>query len=154
MTHDEAAALQNDYGLKFPAAYLRAITDSYPFTEPKEELWDEPHLLRESNDYFRKEKPWGFAWEPHFWKIGGDGGGGFYFINSRETANDVYYVDHEAPARNIEDSENLSVTSFQEFIGEVFELEKEMQKFESEMTQSAANRKWWQFWIPRQWPPA
>ncbi len=54
---------------------------------------------------------------------------------------------------SIEDIEHISVASFQEFINDIKQLEQDMTKWDEEVRERVTNRKWWQFWIPRQWPP-
>ena len=153
MTRDEASKLEQDFGVTFPAVYRDAITDAYPFSDATEELDIDAESLRQSNEGCRKEDPWGFPWRPHYWCIGGDGAGGFYFINTQQNDAAVYYCDHEDPPKSIDDRDRISVTSFDEFIDDLRRQEKDMEGWEEEMKERVANRKWWQFWIPRQWPP-
>jgi hypothetical protein len=153
MTRDEASQLEAEFGIVFPQVYREAITDSYPFSEATEELDTDAGSLRQSNQECRRENPWGFPWRTTYWCIGGDGAGGFYFIDTKQDDSTVYYCDHEDMPSSIEDVDHISITPFSEFIEEVKQLEKDMVKWEEEMKTKVANRKWWQFWIPRQWPP-
>lgn len=152
MTRDEAARLELDFNIRFPAVYRNAITDACPFSRHTEELDTEFKSLQQTNQEFRQEDPWGFPWQPHYWCIGGDGSGGFYFIDTQQDDATVYYCDHEAMPESIDDVDSISVKSFEEFIDDVLQLELDFQQWNAEMKQRVANRKWWQFWIPRQWP--
>lgn len=153
MTRDEASQLEAEFEVTFPVAYRDAVTDAYPFGAATEELDTDPESLRTSNQGCRKEDPWGFPWKQNYWCIGGDRAGGFYFIDTRQSDSTVYYCDHEDMPASIEDLDHISVTSFQEFIDDVNQLEKDMAKWDEEMKERVAHRKWWQFWIPKQWPP-
>ena len=153
MTQDEASQLEAEFEITFPAAYRGAVTNGYPFCAATEELDTDAESLRLSNQGCRESDPWGFPWRKNYWCIGGDGAGGFYFIDTQQGDSTVYYCDHEDMPTAIDDIDRISVISFQEFIGEVRQLEKDMAKWDEEMKERVANRKWWQVWIPRQWPP-
>ena len=133
--------------------YRGAVTDAYPFSGATEELDTSAASLRKSNEGCREEDPWEFPWKPNYWCIGGDGAGGFYFIDTDQDDSTVYFCDHEDMPTSIEDLDRISVTTFQEFVDDVQRLEEDLEKWDEEMKESVANRKWWQFWIPRQWPP-
>ncbi|MGI9242270.1 MAG: hypothetical protein ACR2RV_15840 [Verrucomicrobiales bacterium] len=153
MTRGEAAALEAEFGVAFPPAYLDAITVGYPLSVPTEGLDTDAVRLSRANQECRDEDPWGFPWEANYWRVGGDGAGGFYFIDTQEDRATVYFCDHEDIPSSIGDLQRISVTPFDEFIGDLEQLEKDMEKWDEEMREAVANRKWWQFWIPRQWPP-
>ncbi len=153
MTNDEASMLEREFGVVFPDAYRRAIIDSYPFNDATEELDTDAGSLRALNVGYRRENPWGFPWQAQFWSIGGDGAGGFYFIDTRQRDSTIYYCDHEDMPESFDDHDRLYVRSFPEFIDDIQQLEKKMEKWESERKEQIANRKWWQFWISRQCPP-
>ena len=153
MTRDEASQLEAEFGIAFPRLYRDAITDTYPFSESTEELDTDAGSLRRSNQGCRKENPWGFPWRTNYWCIGGDGAGGFYFIDTHQDDSTVYYCDHEDMPSSIEDVDHISITPFPEFVDDVQQLERDMEKWEEDMKVRVANRKWWQIWIPRQWPP-
>jgi hypothetical protein len=153
VTNEAASALEKDFALTFPAAYRNAVTDAYPFSRPTEELDTEATALRTSNRECRQTAPWGFLWKPHYWRIGGDGAGGFYFIDSQNDDSTVYFCDHEDMPASIEDLEHIDVTPFPEFIENVRQLEKDVEKREQDLKERVANRKWWELWVPRQWPP-
>jgi len=53
----------------------------------------------------------------------------------------------------MEDVDHISIAPFSEFVEDVKQIEKDMEKWEEEMKESVANRRWWHVWIPRQWPP-
>jgi len=145
--------LEAEFKVIFPVAYRSAVTDAYPFAAATEELDTDAASLRRSNQGCRTEDPWGFPWKQNYWCIGGDGAGGFYFIDTQQSDSTVYYCDHEDMPTSIEDIEHISVTSFQEFIDDIKQLEQDMARWDEEMRERVANRKWWQFWIPRQCPP-
>jgi hypothetical protein len=71
------------------------VTGAYPFGDATDELDPDAERLRTTNEGFRKEDPWGFPWQPHYWCIGGDGAGEFYFIDTQKDDSTVYYGDHE-----------------------------------------------------------
>lgn len=152
MNHDDALQLEAEFEVKFPVAYRGAVTDAYPFGDVTEELDTDAESLRRSNHGCRKEDPWGFAWKKNYWCIGGDGAGGFYFIDTQQSDSTVYYCDHEGMPTSIEDVDHIIVSSFQEFIDDIKQLEQDIAKWDEEMKERVTSRKWWQFWIPRQWP--
>jgi hypothetical protein len=153
MNQDNAATLESEFGIHFPSAYRHAITYSYPFTDETEELNRDPTCLRSSNAEFRSTPPWGFPWRPEYWCIGDDGTGGFYFIDTSKDDSTVYYCDHEDMPDPIDDVEQLYATPFAEFIQKVLDSNEHMKQWEEEMKDRVARRRWWQFWIPRQWLP-
>lgn len=153
MNQTAAATLESEFGISFPTAYRQAVTDCYPFTEEAEELDLDPNRLRASNAECRTTPPWGFPWQSDYWRIGGDGAGGFYFIDTSKDDSTVYYCDHEDMPESMDDAERLHVTPFAEFIEEVREAANKLARWEEQMKIKVAKRKWWQFWIPRQWPP-
>ena len=153
MNQDDTASLESEFGIHFPSAYRHAVTDSYPFTDETEEFDTDPTSLRTSNAECRSTSPWGFPWKPEYWCIGGDGAGGFYFIDTSKDDSTVYYCDHEDMPESMDDEERLSVTPFPEFIQEVLDGKEHMKQWREEMKNRVASRRWWQFWIPRQWPP-
>lgn len=129
------------------------MTDGYPFDGLREELMNSESHLRENNTAFRNQDRWGFRWEDRFWWIGGDGAGGVYFINTEEETSDVYYCDHEDPAKDFDDGDRLFSSDIGSHLSDIVELEQEMERHDAQMKVSVANRRWWQFWIPRSWPP-
>ncbi len=153
MNRDEATKLEIDFGVTFPVAYREAITDGYPFADTVEELDADAESLRSSNKGCRNDAPWGFPWKLQYWCIGGDGAGGFYFIDTLQDDSTVYYCDHEDMPDSINDPDRISGISFQEFIENVRQLEEDFENWERQMCERVANRKWWQFWVPREWPP-
>jgi hypothetical protein len=153
MNQDEAFSLEAQFGIQFPPEYRRAVTDACPFRGPTEELDTDAESLRKTNEGFRGTEPWGFPWKLHYWCIGGDGAGGFYFIDTKEHPISVYYCDHEDMPTSIEDTDHIHVATFEEFVREVQEGEDEMEKWDAHMRERVASRRWWQFWIPKQWPP-
>jgi len=153
MHHDEATKLERDFGVTFPTEYRDAITDRYPFADETVELDDDAESLRTSNEQCRGEAPWGFPWEPHYWCIGGDGAGGFYFVNTLQDEATVYYCDHEDMPESIIDLDRIGVHSFREFVEDIKQREKDVAAWERERRERVENRRWWQFWIPRRWPP-
>ena len=153
MTHNEVILLEAEFGVHFPSSYRRALTDLHPFTSPTRELDSDPVSLKLSNTAFRKTAPYGFPWQPAYWCIGDDGAGGFYFVNTSQDDSTVFYCDHEDMPESMDDEERLGVRPFAEFIQEVLYRKEQMRQWEEEMKSRVANRRWWQFWIPRQWPP-
>jgi len=153
VTEQEATDLESEFGVRFPRGYRKAVTDGYPFSIPSEELSDDAESLRIFNTDCREEDPWGFPWRPDYWMTGGDGLGGFYFIDTREPDSRVFYCDHENMPSSMEDTERIAVLPFSEFLDEIAAVQEEMALWENDWQQRVANRRWWQFWIPRQWPP-
>lgn len=153
MNQDEASQLEAEFAVSFPAAYRAAITDAYPFSAATEELNTDAESLRTLNQGCRRQAPWGFPWKPNYWCIGGDGAGGFYFVDTQESESTVYYCDHEDMPASIEDLDHISVNSFQGFIDDVKQLEKDSAQWDAHMKERVKFRRWWQFWIPKQWPP-
>ena len=153
MTSDEANQLEREFNIIFPAWYRAAVTDHFPFEQPGEEFTNVVEDLRISNQGCRKSDPWGFKWQDHFWWIGDDGSGGFYFIDTSESDSTIYSFDHEAPARSMNDREKLVPQTFDDFVNEVLSAEEDFARWEIAMRAKVAARKWWQIWIPREWPP-
>ena len=149
MNRDDATKLEQHFGVTLPVAYREAITDRYPLSEATEQLDTDAASLQVSNEGCRRAPPWGFPWKPHYWCIGGDGAGGFYFIDTSQDEATVYYCDHEDMPASINDLDRISVTSFQQFIEDLQELIDDANNWERQRKERVENRKWWQFWIAR-----
>ena len=150
MTSDEASDLEVTFGLTFPEVYRDAITDRNSIRTDALDV--DAQSLRESNEGCLKDDPWGFPWKPNYWLIGGDGAGGFYFIDTYRDDSKVYYCDHEDMATSIEDLGRIGIDSFDDFLVDLEQAEKYVERYNEEMKGRVANRKWWHFWIPREWP--
>ena len=148
MTQDEVLQLEREFEITFPDAYRDAVTESYPFDFATEHLDTDVESLRTLNRGCRKEDPWGFPWKLNYWCFGGNGSGGFYFIDTKQSDSTVYFYFFTS----IEDLDHISVTSFQEFIADVNQLEKDMAEWVEAKKQLVTDRKWWQLWIPKEWP--
>ncbi len=148
MKHDEATQLESDFAVTFPAAYREAIT-GLQISADSEELDTDAESLRISNEGCRREAPWGFSWKPHYWLIGADGAGGFYFLDTLEDDSTVYYCDHEDMPESITDLDRLRVIAFQDFVERIQRSEVEFRDWDRQIRDRAQNRQWWQFWIPR-----
>ena len=151
MTHEEARQLEDEFKILLPARYRNAARFD-PHCGPMEEFATSAEDLRISNLGCRERNPWGFQWEDRFWWIGGDGSGGLYFIDTSDADVIVYYLDHEMPARSIEDREELVPQPLYDFLNDTVGGEKAEAASDRIMQTRVAARKWWQFWIPREWP--
>lgn len=134
------------------SADYRDILLTYPFAGSIEELTANVSVLSDFNHSLRGESPWGFPWEAQFWWVGGDGSGGLFFINCKEEPCRIYYLDHEDPAESFTDQPRLKPRLLTEFICELFEVESEFEQERQRRVKRIAERRWWQFWIPKS-PP-
>ena len=151
MTAHEAKILQREFNLSFPEDYLTIITGVVARDINSEALVVSVEDLRESNLAFRAEDQWGFRWESRFWWIGGDGAGGFYFINTEEITSEVYYCDHEDSPADFADRKRLYSSDIGNHVSDQVEMEAETQSYNEKMRAKVASRRWWQVWIPRTW---
>jgi len=153
MTPEDIANLQRDFGLSFPEDYIRAVTGEVAQSLKAYSLEVAESEVREANSNFRKECPWDFAWEKHFWWIGEDGAGGFYFIDTMESPCRVYYFDHESSPLDFTDRSEFYPSDIGNHLSDAIELEAEGNAYDERMKDGVQQRKWWQFWIPRSRPP-
>ena len=151
MNHDEAAELEREFGVVFPAAYRVAITRVSPQID-SEAFVTSAESLRYLNRGYRDNDPLRFPWKPHYWCIGEDGAGGFYFINTNESDSKVFYCDHEDVPSSIDDTDRMAKRSFEDYLQDIEQQEKEYHEWNTAMTNRTRNRRWWQFWVPRDWP--
>ncbi len=152
MSLKELEQLEAEFKLTLPKEYKKALLQ--PFIS-KNNLEFELDLaeLRRNNLEFRDTDPWEFPWSDQFWWIGADGAGGFYFIDCKHSECEVLYFDHEAPAENIQDREQLHPQSLEDFFTYLKESELEAERYKENLLNKINNRKWWQIWIPRKLPP-
>ena len=153
MTRKQASILERKFSVVLPADYVSAVTESYPFAEQSHQLDTDFESLRRDNLGSREDNRGGFPWRDSYWMIGDDGSGGFYFINTTDSATTVYYCDHEDMPTSIEDTDRIHVSSLSDFIAEGIEMEEWAAEQNRKMTEKVASRRWWQFWIPKAWPP-
>ena len=153
MTREQTSILEREFSVILPADYVSAVTDSYPFAEPSYQLETDFESLRRDNLGSREDHPWGFPWSDDYWMIGDDGAGGFYFINTADGSTTVYYCDHEDMPSSIDDTDHIHVSSFSDFIAEGIEMDEWAAEQDRKMNEKVASRRWWQFWVPKTWPP-
>lgn len=152
MTVNEVDKLARQFNVVFPAWYKQSLIDLYE-DDYQEEFVTEYEGLRETNSNIEKHGAWGFRWDPTFWAIGGDGRGGIYFIDTASADETVYYLDHDCPPHDIEDTDKLNTFTADQIHAEIKELNLELAIDEERLRKKVAERKWWQFWIPRKLPP-
>jgi hypothetical protein len=152
MDQSEIDRLQTEFDIEFPDDYARVLR-AYPLHEPTEELLESYDMLRESNAEIRKEGFWGVDVPNSFWLIGLDGMGGGDFINCDGAQTYVYIFDHATPPKDMSDMGQLRPRPFAEHIQALIADEEEFRAEEvlrrSRLEQAVAERKWWQFWVPK-----
>lgn len=152
---DEAIEMMEEVtGVRLPEGYRRLLADEADRVGSDGEVTRDAAVLVRMNQEFREDCPYGFRWEDGFWWMGDDGAGGFYFIDLRGGGSRVYYVDHENAAESIDDEARISAWDFEAFVAEVRENDERTARMDAEIRAMVAGRKWWQFWIPKEWPPA
>ncbi len=152
MNDEQIANLESEFGIRFPVEY-RDNLHAYAFAGDTEEFTADVSVLSECNHGIRAEPPWGFQWEDRFWWVGGDGSGGLFFINCQDEPCRVYYLDHENPAESFADQSCLKPRLLTEFISDLRQAESEWEEVRQRLLKRIAERRWWQFWIPKL-PPA
>lgn len=162
LTSKQVAQLENIFEIRLPDAYRDALIQC-PIAADSESFVNRFDDLVEFNKYFREANPWPFPWLDHFWWIGGDGCGGFHFLSCQDGEATVYYFVHDEPAKSFDDRERLRPDSLTNYIAGEVDAENECREYEVQLVaeralkrqcveQQIANRKWWQFWIPKSLP--
>ena len=118
MDESSVTALEAQFGLAFPSAY-RAALQSLDLDPASEELCSIQAELIRSNVGLRQFAPPELGWSQSHWWLGGDGSGGFYFINCNDPTTTVLYYDHEVPPKSPNDIDRLKPRSFDTFLASV-----------------------------------
>jgi len=140
--------LTESFGIVAPLWYLDLVDE---FAERDvAEVEPSTTVLRDLNENCRKNGTCECEWQDSFWAIGGDGEGGIYFFDSTEDNSHIYYIDHEYPPYEIEGRGRPLLPN--ELRGEIYEGIRAVEEYCRELREKIANRKWWQFWIPRRIP--
>lgn len=153
MNTQDIAVLEEQFKITLPEDYASVVTGEVAAQLSAMALEVDPAILREANENHRKDCPWGFAWRDSFWWIGEDGAGGFYFIDTEEKTSTVYYFDHESSPLTFDDREPFYPSDIGNHVSDEVEIEAEMKVHDRRMALRVAERKWWQFWVPKVWPP-
>ena len=152
MNQSEIDRLQSEFNLRLPDDYVRALRN-YPLQESAEELLDSYDMLQEYNSEIRKNGFWGVDVPNSFWLIGLDGMGGGDFIKCDAAETYVYTFDHATPPKDMSDEGQLSPYPFADHVQSLINDEEEFRTGESlrqsRFEEAVANRKWWQFWVPK-----
>lgn len=153
MNPHEIARIERHFHLSLPEGYVRVIGGSTARRLGAMALETDASRLKEANEGHRRDCPWGFEWRSSFWWIGEDGAGGFYFIDTAEGSSTVYYFDCESSPLRFKDRSLFSPSEIDRHVASEEEMESEMLRRDEAMTSRVSRRRWWQFWLPKAWPP-
>ena len=92
-------------------------------------------------------------WKKHYWRIGGDGVGGFNIIDTFSDEDKVYYFDHEDCGETLDDH-RVTTYELQEIVDNANNLHREIieeEQLANDLREKRIkNRKWWQLWISKE----
>ncbi len=152
MTPIELAKLESEFSIVFPKYYRDRLIKG--MTQESYEVECEYDILRESNLYPRSQKVyWSLPWKKHYWRIGGDGVGGFNIIDTFSDEDKVYYFDHEDCGETLDDH-RVTTYELQEIVDNANNLHREIieeEQLANDLREKRIkNRKWWQLWISKE----
>lgn len=148
---EQVAELESRFSRTFPVDY-RAFLIDYPFAKDQRELTANPQTLAAENQPPQSALAYGLKWSDRLWWVGDDGCGGFYFIDCAEEPTRIYYWDHESGPPDLEEREDLSPRSIEEAVADIRQLIADLAENRQRRLHQIANRRWWQFWVPKR-PP-
>ncbi|BDS07436.1 hypothetical protein NT6N_24760 [Oceaniferula spumae] len=152
MNLDQLGNLESKLEVSFPSQY-RDLVISHPFPKSDSsdfELCSNYELLLQENRELRENGFFGREWNKSWFAIGFDGCGNEYFITTDPFDGRIYFADHEDEFHTEDLGKNVHYGSFQEYVDYLRELEEDTRRDELLMEERIKNRKWWQFWIPKQ----
>src|SRR5690606_10653987 len=130
----------------------RDLLIHYPFPEDRAELTADFQTLRREDETALIPRSWGLPWTENLWWVGEDGAGGFFFIDCAESPTRIYHWDHADAAVDCADRESMSPRSVLEAVEDIRQADRDDEAWRQHRLEQIANRRWWQFWIPKR-PP-
>jgi len=92
--------LESEFGIELPEFYKQSISN-YPFNAIDDLDFIEANLVRdldwviENNTLLRDKGFFGQRWQHHYFSIGHDGFGNYFFISLKGNDTKIYCADHE-----------------------------------------------------------
>lgn len=151
MTSAELAQLEENLGVTLPEEYKRIALDN-PFAglhTADYELCDDFTAILGENRYARDHGFFRQVWPPDWFIIGTDGCGSDYFITTAPFDGKVYFADQKEKLHTEDVSKFRFHESFEDYINSLRKVERAIQKVTRQRDERLAQRKWWQFWIPK-----
>ena len=151
MTSAELDQLEENLKITLPEEYKRIALDN-PFVglnSADYELCDDFTAVLGENRYARDHGFFRQVWPPDWFIVGTDGCGNDYFITTTPFDGHVYFANYEDQLHTDDVNENSFHSSFEEFMNDLRSAEREIKEEERRSEIRSAQRKWWQFWIPK-----
>ena len=149
MNKQDIEQIEAELKLKLPSFYSDQMLD-YPFKGWDCEDWmlcnDPQEIIRQNNEN-RKGGFFDTDWPNHFFIIGFDGCGNYYFIDLETNKERVYFADHESHFDPSDPSKLEEIyESMDAYFACIKEVEEDMRSAELNSSTSVVKKKWWQFW--------
>lgn len=145
MDENDIHMIHSELLVQLPKDYVDRMLN-YPLAGTDNEGWelcDDAEIIVKHNKELRRLGFFDIPWPDHFFVIGSDGCGNFYFLNLKESDCRVYFANHENrfDPENLEELEESypSIDSFISFLSEIA-TESGQQNKPSKLG------KWWKFW--------
>jgi len=125
--------IESRFKIVLPSFYKDVLVE-YPFSPLDELDFVEDNLLREcdwlidSNRELRESGFFGKQWPNHFFAIGHDGFGNYYFLNLHENDEAVYIADHEENFNHNNISDMELASSMKEYVEICLEEQQDVVK--------------------------
>ena len=154
MNQQELIQIEKELGITLPSDYKNVMMD-YPIPGGDCETYalcnDVSDVIKENLD-LRQNGFFGSPWPDHFYALGLNGCGDYYFIDLKEERRMIYFADHESPFHNdqleiIGDDDKWE--GFDSYIKYLEEIEAEIEHVEAEDEDKEfkqKTKKWWQLW--------
>jgi hypothetical protein len=154
ISESQILELEKLAGYPFPDWYRLCLAEAWFGDDDCEEIYLDKNNLIKTNLETVALGAWGCKWEKWYWVIGGDGGGGIYFISLKDDGNYgmVFSIDHEDAPSDINDSERIGKYTAKEFKDMITDGRLDFHNDCLKSADDIRNRKWYQFWIPRKIP--
>lgn len=96
ISQKDIADIEVEFGVSLPDGYRQFILNhSFPNSKTIETLFFSKEKLRATNSFVRNKLNIPVIWQNHWFVIGEDGSGNYFFINTSEDDSKIYELDHE-----------------------------------------------------------
>ncbi len=149
MNTQDIERIESELSLKLPEFYTDVML-SYPFPGWDCEnfmLCNDPEEIIRENKENRKEGFFDAEWPDHFFILGFDGCGNYYFIDLKNKKEKVYFADHESFFdSNSPDKLEETYDGMESYFSLIRETEEDIKIANEEPLEPLPSKKGWQFW--------
>lgn len=149
MTEDELAKIEAELNLILPDAYKKLMLN-HPGFFKQHELCDYVDPLVYDNRTLRARGFVTMNWPKEYFAFGSDGAGNYYFLTTSPFDGHVYYADHVRKTGPEQLEKSLAFESLEKLVESLRERWGVIRGEALRMNQRIENRRWWEFWVPRE----